>query len=357
MDKDLTTELRQQVADAIEHKQPLRIVGGDTKRFLGRKGQGEGLSLAEHRGICNYDPSELTITARAGTPLSELEQVLADSGQMLPFEPPHFGDTATLGGTIACNLSGPRRPYAGAARDFVLGSRIINGKGEALHFGGEVIKNVAGYDVSRLMAGAFGTLGVLLEISLKVLPAPATSRTLSRQCSAAEAIQLMNTWAGQPYPMGATCFDGEQFFVRLEGAGDAVSAAVRQLGGDEVSDGEHFWQQLREQKHDFFNNASTLWRIATKPTAPMSRLPGKWLLEWGGAQRWYLPEADVKSGAAAIRNEARQGGGHATLFRHAEDDVDVFHPLDPVVRQIHHNLKQAFDPDCLFNPGRMYEGL
>jgi glycolate oxidase FAD binding subunit len=346
----------------------LRIRGGGTKDFYGgdfyggATGAAEVLDMAGWTGIVAYEPRELVLTVRAGTPLGEVEAALAAERQMLPFEPPHFAPAAgpppnasvgdaTIGGTVASGLSGPRRPYAGAVRDFVLGTRIVNGKGEALAFGGRVIKNVAGYDVSRLMAGALGTLGVLTEISFKVLPLPAAETTLAFALSQAEAIDAANRWAGQPLPLSACAWHEGILRVRLSGAPPAVDAAKAKLGGDEDAAGERFWPDLRDQRLDFFASESPLWRLAVPQTAaPL--MPGHpQLLDWGGGVRWLRGPVD----AFTVRSTVERVGGHATLFRGGDKSVGVFHPLPPALMKIHRRLKAAFDPAGILNPGRMYD--
>ena len=350
---DRTQVLQQSVTAARANGTPLQIVGGGTKAFYGRAPEGERLSLAGHVGIISYEPTELVVTARSGTRLADIEAVLAANGQMLAFEPPHFGPAATLGGCVASGLSGPRRPYGGAVRDHVLGLRLLNGKGEVLRFGGEVMKNVAGYDVSRLMAGAMGTLGVLLEVSLKVLPRPAVELTLRQPGTVGQAIESMNRWAGRPLPLSATAFDGEHLHVRLSGTESGVRAARSQIGGEPAADGDSFWQRLREQRHAFFESSLPLWRLSVPPaTAPLD-LPGKFLVDWGGAQRWLLGDAPP----ALVRATAVKAGGHATLFRGGDRMGEVFQPLAPGIAALHRNLKAAFDPDGLFNRGRLYADL
>ena len=350
---DVSRELAQRVQQAAAEKTPLRVVGGGSKDFLGRSVQGSVLSVTEHQGIVNYQPKELVLTARAGTPLRQIEAELASRGQMLPFEPPHFGDNATLGGTIASGLSGPRRPYSGSARDFVLGARIINGSGEILQFGGEVMKNVAGYDLSRLMVGALGSLGVLLEISMKVLPAPEQEITLVQERDPADAFDAMNRWAGQPLPLSAACYDGLRVRVRLSGAPGALQAAHALIGGELVQEDEAFWHSLREQSHSFFDSDLPLWRLSLPPGAPPLDLAGKELIDWGGAQRWRLGDFEPES----IRRSAEQAGGHAGLFRRGDRQGEVFHPLTPPVAALHRNLKRALDPQGILNPGRLYPDL
>lgn len=349
-EQDISARLQDRVRAAGASRTALSIRGGGSKAFYGRIATGDRLEVAGHRGIINYEPTELVITARAGTPLSELEQALDEHNQMLAFEPPHYGDNATLGGTIACNLSGPRRATAGAARDFVLGSQVINGKGEILHFGGEVMKNVAGYDVSRLMCGALGTLGVLLDVSLKVLPRPETETTLTLQINAAAALRELHDWARQPLPISASCHDGSNLYVRLSGAQGAVHAARKRIGGDELADAGRFWERLREQRLGFFSTQQPVWRLSlASDTAPLP-LAGKWLYEWNGALRWLVSDAapeTVRSAVAAV-------GGHATLFRGGSERDVVFHPLPEGLMRIHRQLKQAFDPLGILNPGRLY---
>lgn len=352
-DQDIAADLQERIRKAAAEGTALSIAGGHTKSFYGRPAAGLPLDVSGHRGLVNYEPTELVITARAGTPLREIETLLADSGQMLPFEPPQFGADATLGGTVACNLSGPRRPYTGAARDFVLGTRIINGKGESLSFGGEVMKNVAGYDVSRLMVGALGTLGVLLEISLKVLPLPESEITLSRLTTAHDALEQVQAWGRLPLPISATCWDGTTLYTRLSGSAGAVQTARKQLGGDEVDDGEQLWRNIKERCSSFFNTGQNLWRFSIASDVPPMDLAGDWLYEWGGAQRWLKSDADFDR----IQAIATAAGGHATLVRSSGDRNRVFQPLSTGLLQIHKRLKQAFDPAGILNPERMYIGV
>jgi glycolate oxidase FAD binding subunit len=349
MDADKTAELIDAVRTAADARRALCIVGGNSKAFLGRAtAVNDILWVAAHRGIINYESQELVITARAGTPLVEIETTLAQHGQMLAFEPPHYGAAATLGGTIACNLSGPRRPYAGAARDFVLGIEIINGRGESLRFGGQVMKNVAGYDVSRLMTGAFGTLGVLLNVTLKVLPRPATTLTLRHETSFTEAVERMNAWAGKPFPISASAFDGAALHTRLEGTETALRAARLKLGG-EIETRADYWPSVREHTQGFFHDPRTLWRLALPPASAPLAIDGKIFVEWNGALRWLYSDASAEKIRAAVQHS----GGHATLFRGAHREA-VFHPLAAPLAQLHRNLKTAFDPHAIFNPGRMY---
>jgi glycolate oxidase FAD binding subunit len=354
MSRDQTRELQARVRAAAEARTPLNIHGSGSKAFLGRATAGEPLDATGHAGIVDYQPKELVITARCGTTLEAIEAALAEQGQMLPFEPPRFGPGATIGGTVACGLSGPARPYLGAARDLVLGTRVLTGRGEALRFGGEVMKNVAGYDVSRLMTGACGTLGLLLEVSLKVLPVPAATRTLYQERGAEEAVGLMNRWSGRPLPVTATCYDGERLYVRLSGAETGVARAAQDIGGEALEDADAFWREkIREQGHAFFDGGLPLWRLSVPQATPPPALPGKQLVEWGGGQRWLRSDADAET----IRAAAERAGGHATLFRGGDRNGEVFHPLPPVLMALHCNLKRAFDPEGILNPGRLYAGL
>lgn len=357
---DLTESLTEQVKTAAAAGRSLSIRGNGTKALLGRDTrldvEAEPLQMARHAGIVNYQPEELVITARAGTTLDTIESALAERDQQLPFEPPRFGPGATLGGTIACGLSGPARPYAGAARDLLLGARVLTGRGQVLRFGGEVMKNVAGYDVSRLMAGAYGTLGVLLDLSLKVLPIPAVTRTRVQDCGESVAIDLMNRWAARPMPITATCWDGGRLWVRLAGAEQGVVAAAAAVGGEsvEAEAADAFWaHRIREQGHGFFAGEGPLWRLSVPSATPPLGLSGKQLIEWGGAQRWLRTDAT----AERIRGVAAAVGGHATLFRGGDRTSEVFHPLPDALMRLHRNLKAAFDPAGILNPGRMYPGL
>ena len=377
-------ELSDAIRDAAAHKRPLCIRGGGTKEFYGGEIRGHALDTTALRGIVSYEPTELVMTARAGTPLADIEAALREKGQLLAFEPPHFEQVpqpgipspppvegglelegiapaatvvrrATLGGCVATGLSGPRRAYAGAVRDFVLGVRIMDGKGAELRFGGEVMKNVAGYDVSRLTVGALGTLGVILEVSLKVLPAPAAETTLRLAIGPEEAINLMNDWAGKPLPLTATAYRAGSLSVRLSGAPIAVDAAVKKIGGEAMGPAQaaQFWSDIREQRASFFAGNQPLWRLSIKPTTPPLDLAGPQLFEWGGALRWLRSDADAK----LIRDAAARAGGHATLFRSTSKAAGAFHPLSPGLARIHRRLKEAFDPSGIFNPGRLYPEL
>ena len=352
---EIIAEFARRIRHAAATKTPLRLSGGGSKDFYGGPLFGEILDTGCYAGIVSYDATELVITARCGTPLKQIEAALAAEGQMLAFEPPHFGPGATLGGAIAAGFSGPRRATAGSVRDFVLGVKLMDGRGEVMNFGGQVMKNVAGFDVSRLMVGALGTLGLLLEVSLKVLPRPAAEATLRLEAPQGKALDLMNGWAGRPLPISATCWeardDGEILTLRLSGADAAVAAARGLIGGESVADAPAFWCELREQQAAFFAAEMPLWRLSLPSVAPPLDLPGAQLIEWGGSQRW------LASGAPAehIRAAVTQAGGHATLFRSSIEarGASAFQELPAPLMALQKKLKQAFDPAGILNPGRM----
>ncbi|MBL0143313.1 MAG: glycolate oxidase subunit GlcE [Betaproteobacteria bacterium] len=349
MTDNFIRDLADRVKDHAARKAPLRIRGGGTKDFYGARIEGDPADVAGYAGIIAYEPRELVLTVKAGTRLADVDPTLAAEGQMLPFEPPRFGEAATIGGTVACNFSGPRRPYTGAVRDFVLGARIVNGKGEDLSFGGRVIKNVAGYDVSRLMAGALGTLGILTELSFKVLPRPPAEVTLAFEMDEAQMLETVNRWAGQPLPLSATAWEAGVLRLRLSGAASAVSAARAKLGGAEVAEGSAWWEGLREQRLPFFAADRPLWRLSVAQTAAPMALAHPQLIEWGGGERWVSGALDP----ARAREAAATAKGHATLFRGGDRGAGVFHPLAPAIAKIHRRLKEAFDPAGILNPGRM----
>ncbi|MDP1657354.1 MAG: glycolate oxidase subunit GlcE [Thiobacillus sp.] len=348
----ITERVRAAAADGA----PLRIRGGGSKDFYGQTLQGDLLDTRPLAGIVSYEPSELVVTVRAGTPLAELEAVLAEKGQVLPFEPPHFangGAVATVGGMVAAGLNGPARASVGAVRDYVLGVQMLNGRAELLTFGGQVMKNVAGYDVSRLMAGSLGTLGLLVEVSLKVLPKAVAESTLVFELDEAQALAQLNRWGGQPLPINASCWHEGALMVRLRGAQAAVAAAHKTMGGA-VMDAQaaQLWNALREQTAPFFQLAEgeSLVRLSVPDTTPPLDL-GPTLIEWGGAQRWLkLPLAQRPDLGAVLANLA----GHATLFRAVDKSAGVFTPLVAPLDRIHRELKKQFDPAGIFNRGRLY---
>jgi glycolate oxidase FAD binding subunit len=344
-------ELRERVRAATAARTPLVIRAGGSKDFYGNACAGERLDPRAHSGIVAHEPTELVITARCGTPLAELESALDEAGQMLPFEPPHFGTGATVGGCVAAGLAGPRRASAGGARDYVLGAKLLVGGGDVLAFGGTVMKNVAGYDVARLAAGSLGVLGVITEVSLKVLPKPVAEVTLRLDLDEVAALKAMNAWAGRPLPISATAWHEGVLHVRLSGSRAAVAEGRIAVGGVEV-DGGALWHGLREQTDAFFAGDAPLWRLALPSVAQPLDLPGAQLIEWGGGQRWLRSDAP----AAQIRARAAALGGHATLFRGGERR-DVFAPLPPPLAEIHRRLKAEFDPAGIFNRGRMFAGF
>ncbi|MCW8884815.1 MAG: glycolate oxidase subunit GlcE, partial [Motiliproteus sp.] len=288
---DISLALQEQVISARSEGRKIAIVGGGSKAFMGRQIEAEPLALAEHRGIISYHPVELVLRVRAGTPLTEIIAALDEQDQMLAFDPPQFGPTSTIGGTLACNQSGPGRPWQGSVRDHVLGIQLINGLGEHLRFGGQVMKNVAGYDVSRLMAGSMGTLGVITEISLKVLPKPAMELTLVEEMDAYRAIEVMNQRAGLPKPMTAACWSQGKLYTRLAGAASAVDATANHWSGQPLEEAEQFWQQLRDQQLFYFTGDKPLWRFSVGSAAENPDLDGSWLIDWGGSQRWLRASA------------------------------------------------------------------
>jgi glycolate oxidase FAD binding subunit len=351
---DISQDLVAAVVEARALKRPLYINGGGSKRqLLGRNCSAPTLELSSHRGIVDYQPGELVITARGGTTVAELQTTLETQGQILSFEPPLYGGIATLGGTLACNVSGPARPWGGSVRDMVLGVQLINGKGELLNFGGKVMKNVAGYDVSRLQAGALGTLGILSEISLKVLPRPELCLHLAYEMTAQEAITTMNQRAAQPKPINGAFWQDGQLHLRLAGAASAVQHTTRTWGGDIVPGGEALWRDLRDMALPFFAGNDPLWRFSIKPTATLDENFGETLIDWCGAQRWVRGDHD----RADLQRTAEAGQGHVQLFRGGDRLGEVRSPLSQVEQRLQQRLKHSFDPDGILNPGRLYSWM
>lgn len=344
--------IRDQVRAATAAQRPLRIRGGGSKHFYGNPSPGEWLDVGAYQGVLAYDPAELVLTARAGTRLQEIEALLSAQGQMLPFEPPRFGDD-TIGGCVASGLSGPRRASTGAVRDFVLGATLLDGRGDVLRFGGQVMKNVAGYDVARLLAGSHGVLGLLVDVSIKLLPQPVMESSLRLECDQATALELMNRWAGRPLPISATAWHDNALYVRLSGAAAAVTKAAKELGGESLvaDDATRCWAELRDHRHPLLQNRP-LWRLALPSTAPPLPLAAPALIEWNGAQRWFAHDD-----ADPVRQLARTAGGHATAFRGHPVGVQAFDALPPPLRAIQRRLKQVFDPAGIFNRGRLDPGL
>jgi len=346
--------LQEHVRAAAEARRPLRIRAGGSKDFYGGPLAGELLDVGALSGISDYEPTELTVTAKAGTPLSEIERALAERGQMLACEPPTFGGRATLGGAIAAGLSGPRRAYCGALRDFVLGIVLIDGRGALLRFGGKVIKNVAGFDVSRLMAGSLGTLGLIAEATLKTVPQPRAECTLQFAMNASQALESMLRWATRPLPLSATAWQDGVLRVRLSGAEAAVHLAHADLGGELVSDATKYWEDVREQRLELLAVPRELWRVSLPPRSPHLPDGGRTLIEWGGSLRWLPGPQD----AGALHALAARLGGHALLYRAAaKPPAGCFQPLPPGMLALHRRLKAAFDPHGIFNPGRLHPDL
>ena len=350
-------------------KMPLALCGHGSKAFYGEAPRGEPLDLSTLTGIVRYEPTELVVTARAGTPLVELEAVLAEQGQCLAFEPPRFmpeGDagakrSGTVGGMVAAGLAGPARAAVGSVRDFVLGAALLNADGVVMRFGGEVMKNVAGYDIARMLVGSMGILGPIVEVSLKVLPRPPARATLRFEWPQARALQQLQQWSGQPLPLRASTWCNEMLVVQLAGAAAAVEAAARALGGERIEAdlADRFWNDLRDHRDEFFVAArdavragSTLWRLSVAGASPPLAADGEQLIEWAGAQRWVVNQAD----AMTMRSLAKQHGGHATEFLGAKRD-GAFTPLAEPLARIHRALKAQFDPHGLFNPRRLYPDL
>jgi glycolate oxidase FAD binding subunit len=346
-------QLRERVLDAKSRRAPLQLRGAGTKHFYGESLEGDLLDLTAYRGIVAYEPSELVISVRCGTRLAEVETGLAEHGQFLAFEPPRLTGDPTLGGVIAAGLSGPRRMQVGAARDFVLGANLLSSQGELLHFGGRVMKNVAGFDVSRLLCGSLGIFGIMTELSIKVLPKPRVEETLRLEMQQHEAIEAFNRWAGEPLPIsGAAWYEGAAW-IRLSGAGSAVQSARTAIGGDRVflNIADRWWDALRDYTHPLYCDCP-VWRVSVPPTTPALQAPVQPLLDWGGALRWYsgdLQGTDFRALASAAGGTAMRWCGEGAGSR--------FHPLSAAVTQIHKRLKQSFDPDGIFNRGRLLADL
>jgi glycolate oxidase FAD binding subunit len=346
--------LQEHIRAAAEARRPLRIRAGGSKDFYGGPLEGEPLDVSVLSGIADYEPTELVITARAGTRLMEIERVLAERGQMLAFEPPRFEGRATVGGAVASGLSGPRRAYCGAVRDYVLGVEMIDGRGELLRFGGKVIKNVAGFDVSRLMAGSLGTLGLLTQVTLKTVPRPRAECTLKFAMHQPAALEVMTLWASRPLPLSATAWHDGLLHVRLSGAEAAVRAARQSLGGDLVSGADEYWDDVREQRLEFLAPAQELWRVSLPAHSPQLPTEGRTLIEWGGSLRWLRGPQD----GSHLRGLATSLGGHAMLYRASVKPPEgSFQPLPPAMLALHQRLKATFDPHRIFNRSRLYPDL
>jgi glycolate oxidase FAD binding subunit len=350
-DVSIEDELATQIAAVSATGGEIEIFGGGSKRFYGESMEALPIDVSAHSGVIDYDPAELVISLRAGCKLNEVEALLAQNRQMFGFEPPCFGADATIGGMVASGLAGPRRAFSGSIRDFVLGVKMLDGRGQTLNFGGRVIKNVAGFDVSRVMVGALGTLGVILEVSIRVIPVPETELTLAfEHGSVDEHVRWINELGAEPYPITASSWVEGRSQLRLSGSTQGVCHAAGELGGDPD---EACWDQLKEQTLDFFDPAQPLTRISLPPAS--ADLQGDWkqLIEWGGAQRWISGEVDI----ATLRLEAEAMGGSVCAYQRHAADVPVFHPLPAAMLKLQRSIKSTFDPAGIFNPGRIYPGL
>lgn len=348
---DFSKQLQNEVLQAISTGKTLTIRAGGSKDFYGRRVTASNiLSIAEHQGIISYEPTELVIKARSGTPLKVIQQALAENKQMLAFEPPAYNEKTTLGGTLAGNFSGPRRAYSGAARDYVLGCTILNGKAELLTFGGQVMKNVAGYDVSRLMAGALGTLGVIMDASIKVVPMPEAEITFIQTISLDEALSKLHQWSRLPLPISASCFYQDKLYIRLSGTLKAIDKAGKTIGGKQLNNARIFWQSITDQTHSFFQSEQALWRLSLASNTAVLFPQENTLYEWGGALRWLKSNA----APATVRSDSHLINGHCILFRSTGSHNEIFQPLPAPLLKLHLRLKHAFDPYGIFNIGRMY---
>ena len=364
---DQLTTLQQTVLEACAQSRPLAIVGGGSKSFYGREIVGEPLSTQAYQGVVSYEPTELVLTVRAGTPLVDVISLLDEQGQMLGFEPPVYSVGTTIGGAIASGLSGPIRPFSGSARDFVLGMKVLTGDGKIMSFGGQVMKNVAGFDVSRLMVGALGTLGVILDISLKVLPKPFAQMTLRLdQPDAGEAITQMNHLCGKPWPISALAWLDGAVWLRLSGTSQGIAHAHHHIGGDKIDQEDEFWRALNQQTHSFFQQSGQLIRASVSPDLPAVFGDGAnvkafdQIIDWGGALRWvHRPDLDEQEQRDQVQvvSTIEQCGGSATVFRGQDRQGDVFTQLSDAAMAIHKNLKNTFDPQGILNSGRLYAEL
>ena len=351
--KEKLDSIKEHVLNAVEHCEPLKIEAGNSKAFLGRATTGTLVDISTYSGIISYEPTELFITARAGTLLSDINNTLSAHGQMLAFDPPNFTDKTTIGGVVATGLSGSRRPYSGSVRDYILGIRCINGLGKDLSFGGQVIKNVAGYDLSRLMTGAFGTLGIILEVSLKVVPIPKIEVTCCSSMTKDKALATMQNLSAQAIPISASCYDGEVLYVRLSGNEISVKETSKKIKLDQEEQGQDFWNELRDYKAPIFNTEINIWRISIPTTANPDLGDEPYLVDWGGGLYWLNSERPAKE----IFDLARKAGGSAMLFRGTDQNQESFQPLSNGLLSLHKGLKKAFDPHGILNPGKMYATL
>ncbi len=347
------SQLQEQVRVAISEARPLRIVGGNSKRHLGREPTGQPINVGNYTGVVEYQPTELVITIRAGTPVLDLQNILAEQDQSLACDPPKFDGKATVGGSLACNQSGPARPWHGSIRDHVLGIRLINGKGEHLQFGGQVMKNVAGYDVSRLQAGAMGSFGLITEVSLKVVPRPEASITVRRSVGADDAIRIMNEIGRSPAPLTGACWYNGSLYLRLSGPPAVIEAAASEVGGETHVEGSDFWTALREQELPFFDASPDLWRFSVRSNSAHPKSQENWLINWGGAERWLEGGHDREE----LERIASGFGGEVCRIRGGDRLAERLPSVSKSKRALLIKLKQAFDPAGVFNPGRLYSWM
>ncbi len=344
----------EQVRNAHDSGTLLEICGGGSKRFLGRSVEGKALDVTSYSGVVDYDPSELVVTARCGTRIEELNRILDEQGQMLPFEPPQVTTAATVGGAVASGLSGPARPWSGSVRDCVLGVLCISGSAEVLRFGGRVMKNVAGYDASRLMVGAMGTLGIVMEVSFRVLPKPRFESTHVFEFDEARALEFAISTGLTPAPVSGCCFYNNRLYMRLSGTESGVRSAAQAIGGDLIEDSDIFWQGIRDLTHPLFlQQEQELWRISLPAATRPMNLEGHSLIDWAGAQRWISGNHDARK----VWQAAIDAGGSASLFRYGDPSGELLPPLNPIVSRLHQNLKTGFDPKRILNRGRLYPDL
>ncbi|MEE9327775.1 MAG: glycolate oxidase subunit GlcE [Cocleimonas sp.] len=354
-ENDISTTLQKQVQDAVNNKQPLFIHAGKSKLFYGNEVIGKPLDISKHTGVISYEPTELCITVRAGTRISELQKLLAEQQQILPFEPPIYSKNATIGGAIAAGISGPRRAYTGSIRDAILGVQMINGNAEIVNFGGQVMKNVAGYDLSRLMVRSQGILGVILSVSLRLLPKPSHDLTIRFDANQQQSLDFFQELRSKQHPITATVWFDQQAYIRLSGSTETLENSQQQIKGEILSDAKDFWREIRDQQHHFFGRTDKpLWRISLPPgSSQISRIDDNILIEWGGAQRWV----NSNMPANIIQSIAKSRDGFATLFRGDLPETPHFPKLEEPLLHLYKQLKNKMDPHGIFNPGRMYENL